>query len=130
MKRSLERHIFYEETKFLILDILKTGVVIALFTYFFYRSIYALPLTLPLGILFWKNQMQKRRKKKEREFLAQFSECMQAVVVSMRAGYAVENAVIESITEVRMMFGEGSRMEKELLLIKDSQKVVKTVWNV
>lgn len=119
MKISLGKHIFYEETKFLVLDIVKSGLVVALFTYFFYQSIYALPLTLVLGGFFWKNLKRKRRRKKEREFLAQFSECMQAVVVSMRAGYAVENGVIESIAEVRMMFGEGSRMEKELLLVKE-----------
>lgn len=119
MTINLGRRIYYDDAKVLILDILKTGVVVFLFTYFFYRTIYALPLTLPIGFSFWRNQILKRRKNREREFLFQFAECLQAVVVSMRAGYAVENAVVESITEVRMMFGEGSRMEKELLLIKE-----------
>lgn len=95
-------------------DLLKGVAVTILFAWFFYRSVWALlPMSL-VGWLYLHRSICHRRYSKNRQLLIQFKECIQAVAASMRAGYAVENAFIDSITDIRSMFGEGCPMEQEL----------------
>ena len=48
----------------------------------------------------------------------QFKECLLAVANSLRTGYAVENAFLESREDIRLLFGERSVMYGELELIR------------
>ena len=48
----------------------------------------------------------------------QFKECLLAVANSLRTGYAVENAFLESREDIRLLFGERSAMYGELELIR------------
>lgn len=90
--------------------LLATGV----FTFFFYRSIWALPPMCLVGWLYMRRGRHHRYRRRNRQLLVQFKECIQAVASSMRAGYAVENAFLDSIADIRSMFGEGCAMEQEL----------------
>ncbi len=87
------------------------------FAYFFYRSVYAIPFMLPVGILWIMWRREKQRQKDNRYHLEQFKECILSVAASLRAGYAVENAFVESIRDMKMMFGEQCRIVEELLLV-------------
>lgn len=93
-------------------------LVTGLFAFFFYRSAWALLPMLPVGWLYLKRNRNYRRRRKNRELLVQFKECLLAVAASMRAGYAVENAFIDSMADMRSMFGEGCAMERELRLLR------------
>ncbi|MDE6518610.1 MAG: hypothetical protein K2L18_12320 [Acetatifactor sp.] len=95
-------------------DLGKGLLVTGLFTIFFYRSIWALPPMCLVGWLYLRRGRHHRRRHRNRQLLEQFKECIQAVAASMRAGYAVENAFLDSIADIRSMFGEGCVMEREL----------------
>jgi len=89
-------------------------LVTGVFAFFFYRSIWALPPMSLVGWFYLRRSRRHRRRRKNRQLLIQFKECIQAVAASMRAGYAVENAFLDSAADIRSMFGEGCAMEGEL----------------
>lgn len=99
-------------------DFGKALLVTGLFAFFFYRSVWALPPMALVGWLYLLRSRRHRRRDRNRQLLIQFKECIQAVAASMRAGYAVENAFLESIVDVRNMFGENCAMEQELMQLR------------
>lgn len=108
-----------EFAKTLSVKALVCGVGITLFfSYFFYRSFWAIPFMVPVGILTIRMRQKKEQKEKNRYHLEQFKECIISVETSLRAGYAVENAFVESIRDMKMMFGESSRIVEELVFIQ------------
>jgi tight adherence protein B len=61
----------------------------------------------------------RRRREQEREELAQqFKECILSVAASLKAGYAVENAFLESRSDMEMLYGRGSAIYRELEAIR------------
>lgn len=101
-----------------LIDLGKGALITGLFAFFFYRSVWALLPMLPVGWLYLRRSRRHRCRRKNRELLVQFKECLLAVAASMRAGYAVENAFIDSMADMRSMFGEGCPMEQELKLLR------------
>lgn len=118
MIRSLKRRGCGSSPGEWLQDLGKAALAAGLFAFFFYRSIWALLPMAPVGWLYLRRSRSHRRRRKNKELLIQFKECIQAVAASMRAGYAVENAFTDSITDIRSMFGEGSAMEWELQLLR------------
>lgn len=118
MIKSLKQQA-YSLVEGLTLGELAVGAGIALFfAYFFYRSVWAVPFMLPIGGLYlWWNRRKKEQKAKQ-FFLEQFKECILSVAASLKAGYAVENAFVESIGDMQMMFGENSEMVEQLYRIQ------------
>lgn len=107
------------------------AVAIAVFfAYFFYRSIWALPFMLPIGVgfLWWNGR--KKAKQQEQYFLEQFKECILSVAASMRAGYAVENAFLESMADMKMMFGEDCEMVRQLGILQKGLRNNETLENL
>lgn len=100
------------------LDLLKGAAVSVFFAWFFYRNMLALLVTMPVGGAYILWVQRKKRRKGDREFLIQFKECILSVAASLRAGYAVENAFLESAADMRMMFGADCRIERELRVIR------------
>lgn len=92
--------------------------IVALLAFFFYRSAWAL---LPLsGIGFWsyKKRQKARTAKRREELAAQFRECLLAVSGAIQAGYAVENAFVESREDMRNLYGEMSLIYGELEFVR------------
>ena len=95
------------------------SVFLVLFlVYFFYQSLWAVPLLSPVGIFFFRAIHKKKREKEKEEITAQFRECILAVSTSLQAGYSAENAFVESIRDMRMMYGGDSLICTELELIR------------
>ena len=81
-----------------------------IFAWFFYRSIWAVPLLFPLGILYFRRCVNRQCRKNRQELTMQFKECILSVANSLRSGYALENAFLESREDIRMLYGEHSAM--------------------
>lgn len=107
------------------------GVGVSLFfAFFFYRSLWAVPFMLPVGAGFvWWNH-KKKKQEQELYFLEQFKECILSVAASLRAGYAVENAFLESMGDMRMMFGERSEMVMQLAILQKGLRNNETLENL
>lgn len=99
-------------------DLVKALLVTVLFAFFFYRSAWALPPMSLVGWLYLRRSRRRRLLSRNRQLLIQFKECIQSVAASMRAGYAVENAFLESAADVGNMFGKDCAMEQELRLLR------------
>ncbi len=95
-------------------ELAKGAGVAVFFAWFFYRSPLALAPMCPVGALYAGRNLRRLAERRRRAFLEQFQECIFSVAASLRAGYAVENAFLESIQDMQTMFGEDSAMEREL----------------
>ena len=86
--------------------------------FFFYRSVWALlPMALPSVLYIWW-EMNKERQRRKKYLVREFGECILSVAGSVKAGYAVENAFLESMADMRMMYGPEADILKELNYIK------------
>ena len=121
MKENLRRqdyHKAFQKRSDFIRPALQTAGVILFFAWFFYRSLWAVPVLLPLGVLYFRRCVEQQGRKCRQELTLQFKECILSVANSLRTGYALENAFLESREDIRMLYGEQSAMYRELELIR------------
>lgn len=121
MKRNLKRRDYHkcERSVAEIMPIMGKAVLgVGFLALFFYRSIWAVfPLSV-VGYLFARMEMRKRVNRIKKDLTLQFKECILSVSASLKAGYAVENAFLESRGDMKMLFGEDSYIYHELELIR------------
>ena len=104
--------------KRLVWEIGKAFMVVVMLAFFFYRSIWAVfPLSV-VGVFFFRMECDKNKKRCREELNLQFRECILSVATSLRAGYAVENAFVESRSDMRLLYGEDSYIYEELEILR------------
>ena len=69
---------------------------------------------LAVGGIFVHYRQHKRKHSHSRQLLLEFKECVLSVAGSLKAGYAVENAFEESMSDIEVMFGSECHMLREL----------------
>ena len=74
--------------------------------FLFFRSLIPAALFLPGIRLFLKERKKDLLRKRRYEMLRQFTTGMQLVSASLQAGYAVENAFREALTELRRIYSQ------------------------
>lgn len=84
----------------------------------FYRSALALIPLSPLGYLIYRYMKEQRGEKQREELAEQFKECILSVSASVRAGYAVENAFMESREDMASLYGRESLIYMELEIMR------------
>ena len=88
--------------------------IVMFFAWFFYRNPLFAILLSPLGY-FWIRYVKRTKGERRREELTeQFKECILSTAASLQAGYAVENAFMESREDMRNLYGEESMIYEEL----------------
>lgn len=121
MRESLKQqdyHKAFQKRGDLMRAVVQTTAVVLFFAWFFYRSLWALPALAPLGILYFRRYVERQCRKNRQELTVQFKECILSVANSLRTGYALENAFLESREDIRMLYGEQCTMYRELELIR------------
>lgn len=97
-----------------VMTVSKSILIVGLLAYFFYRSVWALlPLSV-VGVLFFKLECERIANKAREELNGQFKECILSVAASLKAGYAVENAFVESRNDMKLLYGEEASIYVEL----------------
>lgn len=130
MKKNLKQQVCRSLKNLSVAEVL-AGIGRSLFfAFFFYRSIWAFPFMLPVGALFVGWNHEKKLQKREDFFLEQFKECILSVSANLKAGYAVENAFLESMADMQMMFGKKSRIAEELYRIQKGLRNNETLENL
>lgn len=105
-------------TKELIIFLGKSVGVVVFLAFFFYRSILAcVPLAI-VGVFYFRMQQQKALEKCRETLTLQFKECILSVAASLRAGYAIENAFMESRKDMELLYGKNSLIYQELEQIR------------
>lgn len=111
------RNYQFEGREWLYVAGASAGVVILLALMFYRSGWAALPLA-PLGYLVKKFLGERKGEKIREELAEQFKECILSVSASLQAGYAVENAFLESRADMRNLYGEQSYLYQELERIR------------
>lgn len=97
-----------------VVTIILAIVIVMFFSFIFYRSLLAAVFLMPLGAAVWKKEKRKKIDRRKRELSIQFKDCIQSVGANLKAGYSVENAFKESITDIKLLYGNSSYMAIEL----------------
>lgn len=84
------------------------------FAWFFYRSAWAILPLSPLACVLYRKIERSRGHKRIRTLEEQFKETILSVSANLRAGYSIENAFRESLTDIESLYGEDSLMAAEL----------------
>lgn len=97
---------------------IKSILVVAFLAFFFYRSLWAcLPLSV-VGVLYFRMQQREVGAKCREVLTLQFKECILSVAASLKAGYAIENAFMESRKDMELLYGKDSLIYRELEQIR------------
>ena len=91
--------------------------VITVLAFFFYRSVLAAVLMLPLVIPLTKRNLRIQKQKRQRALTISFREVMNSVSASLKAGYSAENAFRAAYADMVMLFGKNSPIAEELYRI-------------
>lgn len=102
--------------------IIKALAVVILFAWFFYRSIIAFFVLIPLAFPIYILQKKEKESKYRKEVGLQFSDAMQSVGTNQKAGYSIENSFIEAVHEMELLYGKKSAIYKELSRISKGLK--------
>ena len=92
--------------------------ILVLFSLFFYRSLYPVPVCLPLLYPLYRRQENIQRERSRRALLFQFQEMAGSVMTALKAGYAAENAFGEAYREMCFLFGSDSEIAGALRVIR------------
>lgn len=116
--KSLRKPEFMTRLPVSVPELVKGIGVAGFLAFFFYRSFFAVfPMLVPAGMLIWLNR-KKAAKNKDKRLLQQFGECILSVGGAVKAGYAAENAFVESMKDMEMMYGAEAEIMEELVQIK------------
>ena len=91
--------------------------MVLLAAYVFYDSFAASVLMIPVGIFYMRDCISDLEEKKEREFLGQFRDSIQAVAAELKAGYSVENAIRGAGRDMEPLYGPDKRIRREFSLM-------------
>lgn len=101
------------------------AIGIAVIFYIYYRAlIVSVVGGLILAVFQEKNYSKSVTRKRQKKLRLQFKEFLDVITISVSggAGRSIENAVEDSLTELRMMFNEDSDIVREIELIVNDYK--------
>ncbi|MBP5222458.1 MAG: type II secretion system F family protein [Lachnospiraceae bacterium] len=97
-----------------LLYLLEAAGAVGALAWIFYRSFWAVIVLSPIGYLLFCMIRKRKGEALRRALLEQFRECILSVSASLQAGYAVENAFLESREDMRSLYGAQSHIYREL----------------
>lgn len=89
---------------------------------FYGKFLYGL-LIAPAGVIIYKDIKVKLYNKKAKNIETQFKDVLISVSDLMQTGYSIENAFLESYSEIKNLYGKDCVMCKELRLIQSRLKL-------
>lgn len=101
----------------------KAAALCCCLNFFCYRSWWAFPALVPLGIWYVRQAKKDRIRKRKQKINYQFRTVLQSLNTAVRAGYSLENAVGESRKDVQKIYGEKDELVRELIYIENQMAV-------
>lgn len=115
MRRNLRQRDFNRQE---IINLIKAGIVDILLSYFFYRNALAVIPMLLVAALYYKTLKNRQVLSKKLQMSSEFRECILCVSGSLDAGYAIENAFVDSRKDMSALFGDNSIICRELDIVR------------
>lgn len=100
-----------------IMFIIQGMLILALFSYVFYRSIFVFLLLSPSLYFYMKLKNKECIKKRKLMLSMQFRELMNVIIAGLQAGYSIENAFIRGYQDMILLFGKNSLISNEMKII-------------
>ena len=89
--------------------------------YLFFKSVFAFVLLVPFALFYHRFHRRECTERYRAELNGQFKDALLSVSAALRAGYSMENALVESAAEMEVMYGKDAlicvqmqRMKTEL----------------
>lgn len=99
-------------------ELVRACLLAGILATFFYRSFRGfVPMLIPAFAYIWWER-KKQVQENQDILLQQFEECILSVCSCVRSGYAAENAFVESMKDMELMYGKNANILKELCIIK------------
>lgn len=89
---------------------IRSYAVMCLFAKLFYDSFYVLPLLLPVGILYYRQEKRQAAHRQMQTLGTQFRDMILSVSTSQKAGYSVENAFLEARHDMALLHGREAEI--------------------
>lgn len=97
-----------------VLYVVEGLFLVAMISYFFYRSWIACIGLMPVLVLFLQEKKKELAKKQRQDLSMQFKDLILTVSANQKAGYSIENAFRESYRDMAMLYGEDAIICTEL----------------
>ena len=118
----------YIYTKKELITYLCCGLLLSsLLAYLFYQSIIAVILFSPLSLVYIKQKRLQLIEKRKWQLNLEFREGILCLSAALNAGYSIENAFMEAIKDLRMMYSDESYIIPEFEYITQQIKMNVTV---
>ncbi len=91
---------------------------VLLLSFFFYRSFAAVVPLSVIGIMYFRKKEKNLALKDRKALESQFGEAIRGVEASLKAGYSVENAFVQSGRDMERQFGKEAFICEELEAIR------------
>lgn len=85
--------------------------------YIFYNRIWTGIFLIPVGVLFYKEQIREENQRNKMHKLQEFKDFITSVSAALSAGYSLENAVKEGYRELLYLYGEKCEMSIQISLV-------------
>ena len=95
---------------------------ISVISYVFYRDIYIFLLLSPLSLFYPKIGKKALIKKRKKTLETEFKEAILVLASLLSAGFSIENAVKESVAELRLLY------DKEVSIIKEFEYIQHRIY--
>lgn len=100
------------------------GILLSvLVNYLFYQNILLYIFMIPIPFFWYMFRKEERKQRRKKELGYQFRDALNILSVSLRAGYSMENALIEAEKDMRKLKGIRSDMVLELSYMNRQIKV-------
>lgn len=96
-----------------LIAILQGGLLIGLVSYLFYGTWICAILFSPYLIWYIKSWEKQMIKKKQEKFRLQFKEAIQYLSAALNVGYSVENAMRETVKDLKEIYKKGDMIVRE-----------------
>lgn len=116
--RRLDYNRYSFSIKEIMRYVLEGTAIVALVSYFFYRSVMGALCLSPFVLFYLKMKKEELCKKRKRKLNMQFKDALKSINDSLQAGYSMENAFMEAYGDMVEYHGADSLIAKELLGIR------------
>lgn len=83
-------------------------IIVCAAAYIFYENIMMAFILSPYVYLHYKQRKKERAKKDNNEFRKKFRDGIMSVSFALNVGYSIENAFIQAVDELELIYGRGS----------------------
>lgn len=91
--------------------------IVAIISYFFYRSVVAFFILMPYLFFYFRKKKREKQEIEREELRYQFKEGIMAVSAALNSGYSVENAFREALKDLSLLYEKNAPIMREFQII-------------